>query len=104
VSWRVKPEIFGPEDAGKTVHYTIKGNDSFRRVYKINGTGPYIERAVPLLSLDPPLVPLVSMVIVPLCAFVTSLLVALFNIQGRLRWWRKQKMEQQKEKHGKEDT
>jgi hypothetical protein len=39
-SWRVKPEIFGPEDAGKYVNYTIEGTDSFRRVYKINGTGP----------------------------------------------------------------
>ena len=109
VSWRVKPEIFGPEDAGKYVNYTIEGTDSFRRVYKINGNRSefYIERAVPLSSFDPPLVPMVSMVIVPLIVIGTSLLSVLSGVPvssllkrglGKLRKEREKGEEKKKEK------
>jgi hypothetical protein len=79
-SWKCKPTIFGPEDCGKNASYTIawKGVHGNRGI--INGTGPYIERAVPLLSLDPPLVPLVSMVIVPLGVIGASLLSVLSGV------------------------
>jgi hypothetical protein len=107
VVWNVvKPEIFGPEDAGKTVHYTIEGNDSFGHVYKITGTGPYIERAVPLLSWDLPLVPVASMVLVPLVVIGISLLSVLSgvpvssllnNVLSKLRRKREKGAEEKKE-------
>ena len=79
-SWTIKPDVFGPEDAGKTARYTIEWRDSYKNVDIIYGSGPYIERAVPLLSWDPPLVPVVSMVLVPLVVIGISLLSVISGV------------------------
>jgi hypothetical protein len=105
-SWKIKPEVFGPGDCGKNASYTIKWRHTFGNERIINGTGPYIERAVPLLSLDRPLVPLVSMVIVPLGVIGISLLSVLSgvpvssllkNVSSKLRKGRAKGTEKKKE-------
>jgi hypothetical protein len=80
VSWTIKPEVFGPEDAGKTARYTIAWTDSYGNEGILNGSGPYIERAVPLLSWNLPLVPVASMVLVPLGVIGISLLSVLSGV------------------------
>ena len=86
VTWRVKPEVFGPDDFGMTARYEIAWEDQYGNKDVINETGPYIERAVPLLSVKPPLVPIV-MVITPLLTFVLSLLIVAPGFWARLREW-----------------
>ena len=105
-SWKCKPTIFGPEDCGKTASYTIAWKGVHGNKGIINGTGPYIERAVPLLSWDPPLVPVVSMVLVPLGVIGISLLSVLSgvpvssllkNMSSKLRKGRAKGTEKKKE-------
>ena len=79
-SWKCKPDVFGPEDCGKNASYTITWNGTHGNKGIIKGTGPYIERAVPLLSWDPPLVPVVSMILVPLGVIGISLLSVLSGV------------------------
>jgi hypothetical protein len=86
VTWWVRPEVFGSDDFGKIARYEIAWEDLYRNKGIINGTGPYIERAVPLLSVKPPLVPIV-MVIAPLLTFVLSLLIVAPGFGARLREW-----------------
>jgi hypothetical protein len=88
--WKIKPEAFGPDDFGKTARYTIEYEDSFGNRKILNGSGPSIERAVPVLSWDPPLVPIIPMVMVPFFTFVASLFLR-YNLIGRLRRWREEK-------------
>ena len=111
VSWTVKPEVFGPEDAGKTARYTIMWRDIFGNDCIINGTGPYIERAVPLLSWDLPLVPALSMVLVPLFVIGASLLSIisgvpilslLKGVSSKLRKEKAKKTEKEKEENKEE--
>ena len=80
-------KIFGPNDFGKPARYEIAWEDQYGNRGIIKGTGPYIERAVPLWSSDLPLVPVVSIVIAPLVALLYALAV-LFNFGGKLkgRW------------------
>ncbi|MBE9593311.1 MAG: hypothetical protein IMF19_07500 [Proteobacteria bacterium] len=82
-TWRVTPTVFGPDDFGKTARYKIAWEDQYGNKGIINGTGPYIERAVPISSIGPPLRPIVSMVAVPAAAFVFVLLVVLLNAWGK---------------------
>ena len=105
-SWTIKPEVFGPEDSGKTARYTIAWSDSYGNEGILTGTGPYIERAVPLLSWDLPLVPVVSMVLVPLGVIGASLLSVLSGVPvssllkgglGKLRKKREEGTEKKKE-------
>jgi hypothetical protein len=87
--WNIKPEVFGPDDFGKNASYTIAWKDKSGIGDIINGSGPYIERAVPLLSCDPPLVPIISMVIVPSLVFLSSLLLVRYNLREVYGWWKK---------------
>ncbi|NQE54381.1 hypothetical protein C5S29_12385 [ANME-1 cluster archaeon GoMg3.2] len=79
-SWKVKPEVFGPGDFGKNASYAIAWEDEVGNKGVLEGSGPYIERAVPLLSWDLPLVPIISMVIVPLIVIGISLLSVLSGV------------------------
>jgi hypothetical protein len=79
----------GPDDFGKNASYTIAWKDKSGIGDIINGSGPYIERAVPLLSCDPPLVPIISMVIVPSLVFLSSLLLVRYNLREVYGWWKK---------------
>ena len=79
-SWKVKPEVFGPGDFGKNASYAIAWKDEVGNRGVLEGSGPYIERAVPLLSWDLPLVPIISMVIVPLIVIGISLLSVLSGV------------------------
>jgi hypothetical protein len=90
-TWRVEPTVFGPDDFGKTARYEIAWEDQYGNKGIINGTGPYIERAVPLSSFDWPLMPIVSMVAVPAGIYIGALFLVLFDVVGRLRWQRKLK-------------
>jgi hypothetical protein len=94
----VKPEVFGPGDFGKNASYAIAWEDEVGNRGVLKGSGPYIERAVPLLSWDLPLVPIISMVFVPFAVFGASLLLVLYDIGGRLKGWKKQKETKKKEK------
>lgn len=90
--WKIKPDVFGPDDFDKTANFTITYNDSYtNRGKRLNGSGPYIQRAVPLSSLDWPLMPIVSMVAVPAGIYIGALFFVLFGVVGRLRWQRKLK-------------
>ena len=94
----MKPEVFGPDDFGKNASYTIAWKDEVGNKGVLKGSGPYIERAVPLLSWDLPLVPALSMVVVPIGVFGASLLFVLYDILGRLKGWTKQKEAKKEEK------
>jgi hypothetical protein len=108
-SWKVKPEVFGPGDFGKTACYAIAWKDEVGNRGVLKGSGPYIERAVPLLSWDLPLVPIISMVIAPLIVIGISLLSVLSGVPvssllrrrlGELRKGREKGAEKKKEEEG----
>ncbi|MBE9594601.1 MAG: hypothetical protein IMF19_14110, partial [Proteobacteria bacterium] len=91
---------------GKTLNYSITWEDSFNTIKNISGSGPYIERAVPLLSWDLPLMPVFSMVIVPLGFIGISLLSVLSGVPvssllkrgfGNMRKKREEGTEKEKE-------
>jgi hypothetical protein len=71
-------KIFGPNDFGKTARYEIAWEDQYGNRGIIKGTGPSIERAVPLLSFDR--VPFYTIVVAPLLIFVGLLLVGLSRL------------------------
>ena len=85
-SWKIAPNVFGPDDFGKNASYTIEWKDEVGNRGIITGSDPYIERAVPLLSHELPFVP-ISMVIAPLAAFGISLILVLSRFWDRLREW-----------------
>jgi len=88
-TWQVKPtvfeSVFGPNDFGKTARYEIAWEDQYGNKGIINGTGPYIERAVPLLCIDWPLVPILSMVFVPAGIYIGALFFVLLNVWGKFK-------------------
>jgi hypothetical protein len=71
-------KIFGPNDFGKTARYEIAWEDRYGNRGVIKGTGPSIERAVPLLSFDR--LPFYTIVVLPLLIFVGLLLVGLSRL------------------------
>jgi hypothetical protein len=85
--WKIKPKVFGPDDFGENATYTIEWTDSFGNREILNGSGPSIERAVPVFSGDWPLVPIISLVLVPWCAFGISLFLAIPSVLRRV--WRR---------------
>jgi hypothetical protein len=85
--WNFNPDVFGPEDFGKTARYTIAWRDKSGIEGIIDGSGPYIEKAVPWLSLDL----LVLIMAVPAGLVVLSSLLLVCDLRGKLGWPKKGK-------------